>query len=102
MMKSNSYNYNIWRRVHRKIQSYYTNVARKYKNTYSREMMKKNLRDAEYAMYFIEDGLARRVPTMARWSGYYMAHAKKWYYAYKIEGNNIIIVDACHERNMHD
>ena len=29
-----------------------------------------------------------------------MAHAGNWYYAYSIEGNTIVIHDACHAQNM--
>jgi len=31
-----------------------------------------------------------------------MAHSGSWYYAYTIEGNKIIIHDACHQLNMHE
>ena len=26
----------------------------------------------------------------------------KWYYAYAIEGDTIIVVAACHKQNMHE
>lgn len=29
-----------------------------------------------------------------------MANAGKWYYAYKIDGETIKILDACHAQNM--
>ena len=31
-----------------------------------------------------------------------MANTSKWYYAYRIEGHSIIVVDACHAQNMHE
>ena len=31
-----------------------------------------------------------------------MANTDTWYFAYTIEGDTIIIVDACHAQNMHD
>ncbi len=31
-----------------------------------------------------------------------MANTDKWYYAYKIDGDTIIVVDACHAQNMHE
>ena len=31
-----------------------------------------------------------------------MANTKKWYYAYVIDGDTILIKDACHAQNMHD
>ena len=43
-----------------------------------------------------------KIPTIARWSGMYMANANKWYYAYTIENTMIVIHDACHTQNMHD
>ncbi len=97
-----SYNYVIWRRVHRKIFSYYTNAARKYFNTYSFESMKRHIINAENSITFIEDGLQRRKPTLNRWQGLYMAHAKDWYFAYRIKGDTIEVVDACHTQNMHN
>ena len=30
-----------------------------------------------------------------------LAHADKWYYAYTIEDDTIVIHDACHQQNMH-
>ncbi len=33
---------------------------------------------------------------------YYMAHAGKWYFAYTIEGEKIVVHDACHAQNMHE
>ena len=31
-----------------------------------------------------------------------MANTKKWYYAYVIDVDTILIEDACHAQNMHD
>jgi hypothetical protein len=31
-----------------------------------------------------------------------MANTDKWYFAYTIEKDRIIIVDACHAQNMHE
>ena len=31
-----------------------------------------------------------------------MANTDKWYFSYILDGNTIIIVDACHAQNMHD
>lgn len=42
------------------------------------------------------------ITPLSRWDGKHMANANKWYYAYTIEGNDIIIHDACHAQNMHD
>ena len=81
---------------------FYRNVSKKYKHTYSLELMEKNVHDAYDAMFQIEQSLLRRDPLLARWAGLYMANTDKWYFAYKIEGNTITIVDACHAQNMHD
>jgi len=72
----------------------------KYRHTYSEEMMHKNIDDAVNAIYQIERTLLRREPTIARWRKYHMANADKWYYAYKIDGGTIKILDACHAQNM--
>ena len=63
--------------------------------------MHKNIDDAIDGIYKIERTLLRRIPTINRWQGYYMANTDKWYYAYKIEGDTVIVVDACHAQNMH-
>ena len=94
--------YIITKRSAMKIKTFYRNVAKKYKHTYSEEMMQKNIDDAVDSIYQIERTLLRREPTLERWSGYYMANTDKWYFAYLIEENIITIVDACHAQNMHE
>ena len=84
------------------IKRFYRNVAKKYPNTYSRELMRKNVIDAIQSMYKIEAGLLRRTPTISRWEGCYMANTSRWYYAYKIIDDKIIVLDACHAQNMAD
>ena len=86
----------------RKIDSFYHNVAKKYKHTYSEEMMQKNIDDAVDSIYQIEKTLPRRKPTLESWSNYHMANTDKWYFAYIIDGDTITIVDACHAQNMHE
>lgn len=94
--------YVIRKRCVQKIVSFYRNVSKKYKHTYSDELMHKNADDAFDSIYKIEQTLPRRTPTTARWDGYYMANTDKWYFAYKIDGDTITIIDACHAQNMHD
>ena len=94
--------YLIRKRCVRKINSFYRNVSRKYRHTYSQELMEKNVNDAFDSIYQIERTLLRREPTLERWSGYHMANTDKWYFAYLIEENTITIVDACHAQNMHE
>ncbi len=86
----------------RRIWSFYRNVSLKYSHTYSLEDMHRNVRFAIESCYLIENTLARRKPTLQRWDGCFMAKAGKWYYAYVIDGNTIIIKDACHQQNMHN
>jgi hypothetical protein len=74
----------------------------KYRHTYSFEDMERNVHDAVFSVYRIENGLPRRMPIIERWKNYYMANTDKWYYAYVIDGNNIMVVDACHVQNMHN
>lgn len=85
-----------------KIRTFYRNVARKYRYVYSYEDMERNIRDAIFSIYSIEKTLPRRKPTISRWEGCYMANTSKWYYAYRIDGDTITVVDACHAQNMHD
>lgn len=56
------------------------------------------------ALWQIEQSLLRRKATVKHWQqkGWNMAKAGKWYYAYTIEDDTVIIEDACHEQNMHD
>ena len=96
------YRYKIRPLARRKIITFYSNVAKKYKHTYSEELMHQNVDDAVDAMYQIERTLLRRDPTISRWAGYHMANTAKWYFAYTIEGDTITIVDACHAQNMHE
>jgi len=84
------------------IKRFYRNVAKKYSNTYSLELMHKNVDEAIDAMYKIENGLHRRKPTVKQWEGCYMANTSKWYFAYKIFDDTIIVIDACHAQNMID
>ena len=94
------YKYKVKPLARRKIRSFYNNVAKKYKHTYTKWLMHKNIDDAVDAMLQIECTLLRREPTIERWKGYYMANTDKWYFAYSIDGDTITIVDACHAQNM--
>ena len=93
--------YAIRKRCLAKINTFYRNVSKKYKHTYSEELMHKNADEAINAMYQIERTLLRREPTIARWKNYYMANTDKWYFAYQFDGETVTIVDACHAQNMH-
>ena len=64
--------------------------------------MENNIRNVILNARLIESGLPRRRPTLSRWNGLSMAKAGRWYYAYTVSGDVVIIVDACHEQNMHD
>lgn len=96
------YKYFYTKRAAAKIRGYYQNVAKKYRHAYSYEDMDRNVRDAFFAIYAIERTLPRRRPTVSRWADYHMANTAKWYYAYKIDGDTIMVVDACHAQNMHE
>ena len=54
------YKYLYTKRTVSKIRSFYRNVARKYRHTYSYEDMERNVRDAFFAIYAIERTLPRR------------------------------------------
>lgn len=95
-------NYSIKKRCARKINSFYENVSRKYKHSYSQELMEKNVHDAFDSIYQIERTLQRRKPILKRWEGYHMANTDKWYFAYTIDSDTITVVDACHAQNMHE
>ncbi len=89
-----------------KIRQFYINVARKFNQTYSLELLNKNIDDALDAIYQIENGLTRRKPTISRWRGLFMASycvgKTRWNYAYRIEGDTVYVEDACHAQNMRD
>ena len=94
--------YRVRKRCARKINSFYHNVAKKYKHTYSEELMHKNIDDATDSIYQIERTLLRREPTLSRWKGYHMANTDKWYFAYTFDGETVTVVDVCHAQNMHE
>ena len=96
--------YVIRKRCAQRITTFYRNVSKKYKHTYSLELMEKNVIDAYDAMFRIENSLLRREPFLSRWKekGYHMANTEKWYYAYTIDGDTVTVVDACHAQNLHD
>ena len=96
------YHYKISSFAQRKITSFYYNVAKKYRHTYSKELMHQNIDNVVDAMFQIERTLLRRKPTISQWAGYHMANKGKWYYAYTIIGDIILIEDACHAQNMHE
>ena len=95
--------YKIKRRPRQKIATFYQNVIRKYRHTYSVELMHKNIDEAVNAMYQIEQSLLRRQATLKRWQeeGWHMAKAGKWFYAYTIHDDTVTIEDACHSQNIH-
>ena len=94
--------YVIRKRCLTKINTFYYNVSKKYRHTYSEELMHQNVDDAVDGMYQIERTLLRREPTLMRWTGYHMANTDKWYYAYTFDGDTVTLVDACHAQNMHE
>ena len=83
-----------------KMRRFYKNVARKYRHTNSYEDWERNVHVAVFGIYGIERTLLRRKPILSRWKDYYMAHYRQWYYAYRIDGDTIVVVDACHAQNM--
>jgi len=93
--------YIICSKCREEIRRFYKNVARKYAHTYSRELLHMNYLEAESSIYTIENGLLRRKPTIKKWKGYYMAHSGKWYFAYKVFGDKVFVVDARHAQNMY-
>ena len=92
----------IRKRCAQKITTFYRNVSKKYKHTYSQELMEKNVHDAYDSMFQIERTLLRREPTISQWVGYHMANTDRWYFAYTIDGDTITVVDARHAQNMRD
>ena len=94
--------YVIRERCAHKITTFYRNVAKKYKHTYSLELMEKNVHEAYDSIFRIEKTLLRREPTISQWADYHMANTDKWYFAYIVEGDTITVVDARHAQNMHD
>ena len=102
-------NHAIRQQVLSKISNFYHNVAKKYKHTYSEELMHKNIDDAYNSIYLIENGLMRREPTISRWkkkglfmATYFVKNRSRWNFAYRIDGDTIYVEDACHAQNMHE
>ena len=95
------YQYIITPKAAQEVRSFYKNVYKRYRHTYSYEDMFRNINQAVDDMYLIEQSLHRRKPTLSRWQGWHMATNGRWYYAYTIEGDTIVIQDACHTQNMY-
>ena len=96
------YDYVVKPKAAQKIWSFYRNVSLKFLHTYSEEDMVRNIQSAVRSIRLIEKNIPRRVPIVDRWKGYYMAKAGKWYFAYTIDEETVIVWDACHAQNMHD
>ena len=96
--------YIIKPRAQQKVRSFYQNVAKKYKHTYDFNDLVRDIEAAVLSINQIEKTLLRREPTLSRWKdkGYHMANTDKWYYAYMIVGDIVVVVDACHAQNMHE
>lgn len=94
--------YVIKPRAQQKIRSFYRNVAKKYRHTYDYEDFMRNVHDAVFSIYEIEQSLLRREPVLSKWTGYYMANTEKWYFAYTVDNDTVTVVDACHAQNMHE
>ena len=69
--------YVIKKRCLSKINTFYRNVSKKYKHTYSEELMHQNVDDAVDARFQIERTLLSREPTISQWAGYHMANTDK-------------------------
>ena len=94
--------YHVKKKCARKINTFYRNVAKKYKHTYSEQLMHQNIDEALDSICQIERSLLRRKPTLDRWKGYYMANTDKWYFAYIFDGETVTVVDVCHAQNIHN
>ena len=96
--------YRITGLCYNKIYSFYENVLKKYKNTYTKEEMHNHIDQVIANIYKIENGLLPRTPFIQRWvnAGLTMAKCGRWYYAYRKDGDVIRVEDACYEKNMHD
>ena len=68
--------YIIKPRASRNIFTFYTNVAKKYRHTYDKADLKRDVYNATFAIYDIERTLLRRKPTIERWQGYHMANRR--------------------------
>ena len=71
------YRYIIKPRTSRKIFSFYQNVAKKYRHTYDKDDLKRDVQNAVFSIFRIENGLLRREPTISQWAGYHMANTDK-------------------------
>ena len=96
--------YRINKNVLNIINRFYRNVAKRYRNTWTIDDVKKYALTTKQSIYQIENGLIRRKPTISRWDGMYMATSadRRWNFAYRIDGDTIYVEDACHAQNMHE
>lgn len=96
--------YKISKKALYEINKFYHNVAKKYRNTWSKEDVKKYINQTKSAIYQIENGLPRRKPSMQRWHGLYMTTSKdkRWNFAYRIQDDTVYVEDASHAQNIHE
>jgi hypothetical protein len=88
-----------------KIYTFYLNVAKKYKYTWSMEDSIMRIDKVSQEAYKVGTELAKRRPGfIRRWIGYSVDYSKAtgWYFAYKIEDGVIYVEDAENYRNMYD
>lgn len=98
--------YEIGVKAIQSIENFYHNVAKKYRNTYDYNLMSKNIDDTIDSIYSIKLDSKSIEPNwgLAKYSQYgcRMIHIKRWYFVYIIEGDSIVVIDACHAQNMHE
>ncbi len=98
--------YQVSKNVYYKVLQFYSNVARKYRHTYSYEDIRRDYSNAIYSIRQIENGLTRRKPRISSWQkkGLHMATSKdrRWNFAYKIAGDTVYVEDVCHSQNIQE
>ena len=87
-----------------KIRQFYRNMHKKYRHSWGTEEIHRLIDRTITEMSYIENGLRRTNPTISRWQGFYMAQSrnKRWYFAYRIDGEKAYVEDACYMSGMHE
>jgi len=85
-----------------RINQFYYNVALKYPNTNSLDVVKNNINNVHNEIYKVGTSLTKTNTSLSKWKGYNVCRSKTWYFAYKIQNNTIYVYDAEHGQNMSE
>lgn len=95
-------NIDIEDRTYSAIFKFYNNVGKKFINAYSREDINKLIEKKFLPITKLDKTRLISDPGLNKWKGYGRVVIGKWHFAIDIKDNKVVVVDACHQQNMHN